>query len=88
MLQEFFVTGATVLEQSQFVISQQGGRAGSTGEIENFVTVWSAINQIAEQNHPVFAGRRYARKQFREFEMTPVNVADGDKSAVHATEKC
>jgi hypothetical protein len=70
------------------MIAQQRAGARGAGEIKHFAAIGPAIDQIAEKNHAVLGQGSDQRKQFREFEMASVNVADGDESPVHAAEKC
>jgi hypothetical protein len=70
------------------MIAEQGERLAAPGEFQDLPAVRTAIDEIPEQNQSVVATEREPRKQFSEFDMAPVNVADGYESPVHAAEKC
>src|SRR5690606_36505963 len=88
LLQEFPVARAALVEQPQFMISEQRFRPGLARQAEPLGAVGAAVSLVPQQNQAIARQSREACKQFRELEMTTVNVANGDESPVHAAGKC
>ena len=82
------VAGPAILEQPQLVVAQQGDGPDLAGQVEHLAAVRPAVDQVAQQHHPVILPELQAIDQFGEFEVTPVNIADGDETSVHAARFC
>ena len=82
------VAGAPVFQEAQLVVAEQGGGAIGAFEVEDFAAVRAAVDESAQEDEPVVAGQRELAQQLGKLGVAPVDVADGDKTSVHAAEKC
>lgn len=83
-LEQRAVAGAAKLEQAQLVISEEGEGAVLDREVNDARAVGAAIHQVADEDELIFRGEGDALQKLGEFEVTPVDVADGDDATVHA----
>lgn len=83
-LEQGAVAGAAVVEEAGLVVAEQGEGAVLEGEVDDAGAVGAAVHEIAEEDEPVVAGEGEALEEFGEFEVTPVDVTDGDDATVHA----
>lgn len=83
-------TGAAVGEEAGLVVAEKREGAVLDGEVDDAGAVGAAVDKVAEQDEAVFGNEGEAVEKFGEFEVTPVDVADGDDATVHAccVEKC
>jgi hypothetical protein len=69
------------------VVAEQGKSAIGPGEIEDLETVGTAVDQITKEDELVVLGESEALKQVGELLVAAMDVADGDDTSVHFSER-
>ena len=75
-------------EVRRSTIHGNGVFAESAQVTQHFHRLRTAVDEVAEQDKPVFGLKVEETEELGKFFVAAVDVADGDESPVHAAEKC